>query len=208
MDSLAELDAEVVSAGAKVTAALAESEVEAITIFDLPKRALGLIKAYRGDMESLEAELELECPELELSRVELRGLVKALVIEDELNQNARNPSSTDPLIGAIDRAMHKEILRLTDRVDILSEIADEPEGLLCLIEDSGERITPEMAKVELTKLRQSLIEMKRSLVDQKKAEVASGTTSITFNMGEILASGLDNIKKMGLPVDAQVIDAE
>lgn len=165
------------------------------------------VKESKGHVADLMLELELNHHEWEFTREEVRMLIKSHVIETELDMDARNPTTNDPTMGAIDRALRIEVVRLTQRVEQISEIAALPPGRTCTFPD-GEEIRPEDARKELASLRNTLMEMKRGMVDQKKAEQALVDVSVNVDLGSIMGDALENIKNMELPVEARIIEVE
>ena len=160
-------------------------------------------------VDDLLAWAELNYPDTFISREEARRLMGHRVKETELDEQALNPTSIDVLLGRIDRSLHKEIRRIADRIDLLSDIAAETPGKAFEL-DNGDVLTPEDARAELVCLRETMLDMKKELVNQKKVEtaatVAGNGVNVNVDLGSILTQGIENIKRMELPEEARVID--
>ena len=184
------------------------SELAITKAAEVPLAVLEVIYDTKGDIDDIVATLELEFPELVMSRKMLREVIRTGVRERELDQEALNPTSLDPLMGTIDRALNKEIARIASRIELLSDIASERPDKVCTVRGTGEELMPADAREELVSLRSTVLEMKKTLVDQKKAESAAGQgVNVSVDLGGVVSAALENVKKMELPVEAREVNA-
>jgi hypothetical protein len=175
---------------------------------DIPLDVLSLIEGAKGGVAEVAELLELEFPNLVMPRKLIRQVVRQQVFETEQDVAALNPTSLDPLMGTIDRALNKEIQRIANRIETLSEIASEAPGKICTIDRTGEELTPADAREELVSLRGIILEMKKSLVEQRKADSAANAgVNVNVDLGSVVSAALENVKRMELPVEAREINA-
>ena len=176
---------------------------------EIPQVVLDVIHSTRGSIDFIAGTLELEFPDLVMSRKALREAIRIGVQEDEHDQVAMNPTSLDPIMGTLDRALGKEIKRIAERIEILSDIAAEPPNRVCQVRGTGEELTPADAREELVALRGTVLEMKKQFVEQKKAENAAGHgVNVSVDLGGVVSAALENVRKMELPVEAREINAK
>lgn len=177
---------------------------------DVPMGVLVHVEEFEGTVENLQTELEFSFPELKLERSDVRALLRYSIKQREMDEHARNPTNSDVLSGAINRSLYREIRRITEKVDLLSEIAGRPNGHQYEIGDTGEKITSIQASDMLISLRSQLLEMKKSIIEQKRAEAAANqqATNVNIDLGDILSGALANVNKMQLPVDQREIVVE
>lgn len=174
---------------------------------EAPQELLRLAFEYKDDVDEFEDQIKWDFPMLQVTRQQVRDLIKLAVKEDELDASARNPTSVDVMIGSIDRSLNKDILSLTARSDILHKVGDIPNDEFYTVDGTGEEIYAIDARKELNNIRQKLMEIKESLVNSKKSEaVIGGSVNVNFDLGGMMKGMLDNIDKMGL--SQEIIDAK
>ena len=162
-------------------------------------------------VEEAVSTVELDYPEIKVERDLIRQLLISKRVEEEKDEATLNPSSVDLLLGTIDRGLNKEITRITRRVAVLSKIAEEAPHHQFTIDETDETLTPEDAREELIVHRATLLELKKALVDQKKAEAAANQgagVSVNVDLGNVMRGALANIKAMELPAEARVVESK
>jgi len=148
----------------------------------------------------VQSELIFEYEDLELNIEDIRELIRYATQEREKDQLAGAPSSVDVLSRKIDISLNKEIDRITDENNILDNVARADPNKVYTIKCEVRPTTPEDAKDRLEANTKRLLDIKKSLSEQKKAE-GGAATNIQINMGDIVGQALDNVRKLEIPAE-------
>lgn len=166
----------------------------------LPYRLIKKVQEIGGDVLAVQAELLCEYEEVQLSAEQVRDLITYATQELEKDQLAGAPSSVDVLSRKIDTSLNKEIDRITDENKVLDGITRADPEEVHRINGENSYITVEEAKDRLAGNTKRLLDIKKVVSEQKRAE-GGATTNIQINMGDIVGQALKNVEKMELPAD-------
>lgn len=169
-----------------------------------------LLQVIQGmdTINELQSYLELECPELDdnpPTRKEIRELFDYAHQEELEDKVAGTPKSIIPLSRKIDDNINKVIDLITEENRVLAKIAANNDNQLRRIKSTEEELTPEEARGRILSNTEYLLNVKKHLNEQRKAEQGPGNPNvaldINMNLGTVLQDALSNIK------NAEIIDS-
>jgi hypothetical protein len=168
----------------------------------------------RDNLDDLSLSMEMDYPQYDFSREELRHLVSYAITEFEMDRLAATPISPEPLERKINRALSEEVDRIQAEMSSLQRIAGLPDGNYKL-KATQRVVTPQEANDQLAVYTRRLLEIKKLLVEQKKADTAAkqgNVLNMQINVGDVISNALSNIRKAeAIPssgVRSAVVDAK
>ena len=145
-------------------------------------------------LDELASYVELD-EEACLSRAELRSLMIYAKSERFSDEVAPTPDSTDPLTRKIDGNLNMVIDAITAENIVLNKMAKQPAGTTMMLKSTGKMMNPQEAKQQLMENTKYLLEIKKSLNEQKKADPSSLVT-LNVDLRSVVSDALTNIKAM------------
>lgn len=193
-------DANVPAKAEQFSAAKAPPELlRAVKIMDVQGGGANIVESV---LELVEFDYEIE----PFTRQDARDLVSFVRREAELDEMVLAPTDTDYLDSKINRALARDLDRILEENAILEQIAKKQDGKVFAIEGSGEKVTPQRARDYLNRNTQRILEIKKSLSEQKKnnqaGEGGSPGVNLTFDLRSVVSDGVRRIKE----AEANVID--
>jgi len=150
------------------------------------------------EVDLLQEDLELEFG-IVLNRRETRELIAYAHNELMQDLTAAAPTSVTPLSAKIDGSLNHTIDLLVAESKTLADMAQQPEGKKLKLHTTGEILDPMAARDRLNRNTTQLLEIKKHLNDQKKAEAGPGNPTMGVNLnlglGTIISGALKNIKE-------------
>lgn len=138
--------------------------------------------------------------DLDMPREQARELTKALIREQELDEEALAPSSVEHLETKTSRALNEAITALEE--DNAQLIKKMKEGDMF----SEDGITPAQARQLFKENTKLLTELQTSLTKSKAANQANGGTSLSIDLGGVFQEAL-SLARETEAMQAKTIDA-
>lgn len=172
---------------------------------DTPHWLMKLAYENRDDIDAVEMALAENlngAPAPTNLRAHARALIKFAVEEREADSMASAPVTVDYLSRRVDTALIDEVERIVKECKVLRGIVADSQG------DQNKRykafgnrvLTAQEAQEALTLNIKTLIDIKKSASEQKRADGGAGT-NINLNFGNIIGDAIKNIKE----VEAEVL---
>jgi len=176
-----------------------------------PAKLSGAILKLAQSVNNPDALLEIfslddDAPQ-DITRAQARELIAYAHQELELDKTAATPTSVDPLSRKIDYNLNKQIDAITQENELLHRISRQDPDKVYRVEATGEVLTPMEARRKIRANLDDLMDIKKHLTDQKKAEQGPGNpnTSLSLNvdLGSVITKTLGNIESAK---EAKIID--
>lgn len=171
-----------------------------IELATLPYSLIRKVQEIGSDVAAVQAELLFEYASVKLSTEQVRDLIIYATQELEKDQLAGAPSSVDVLSRKIDTSLNKEIDRITEENRVLDGVARADPDEVYKIKGEKCSTTVVQAKERLAANMKRLLDIKKVVSEQKRAE-GGATTNIQINMGDIVGQALKNIEKTEMPAE-------